>query len=103
MPDIEAERFARAYYDEEHLRLRSTVNTPWENLPECTREWRTASARRVLDSLGAVTEQRLSIHGEHRMLRPHEVGKPIGQRLKDAGATVESRTVLDWRDVEGEF
>ena len=101
MPDIEAERFARAYYAEENRH--NTSSASWENLPEYSRAWRVDAMRRVLEDLGAVTEQRLAIRGEHRMLRPHEVGKPIGQRLKDAGATVESRTVLDWRDVEGEF
>lgn len=100
MPDIEAERFARAYYAEETRPNASKVS--WENLPEYSRAWRVDAMRRVLDSLGAVTEQRLSIHGEHRTLRPHEVGKPVGQRLKDAGAKVESRTVFDWYDVEGE-
>ena len=100
MSDLEAERFARAYYAEENRH--STSSASWENLPEYSRAWRVDAMRRVLDSLGAVTEQRLSIHGEHRTLRPHEVGKPLGQHLKDAGAKVESRTVFDWHDVDGE-
>ena len=101
MPDTEAERLARAYYVEEtpsHL-----ADISWEDLPEYSRAWRVDAMRRVLDSLGAVTEQRLVVRGgEHRALRPHEVGKPLGQHLKDAGAKVEYRTVFDWRNVDEE-
>ena len=72
MSDIEAERFARAYFAEESTH--QGVNVPWRSIPSHERAWRVNAMRRVLDSLGAVTEQRLSIHGEHRTLRPHEVG-----------------------------